>query len=185
MNSSKISLQKCEFQIFLHLFLHHNHNVLECEAYFFNEEQPLAFPKIGKSTVVFGQFIPIHSISPCFPVPYSSLLISSHNKVYQSLALLVRWADHVLLHGIQSDAVKPKLEVSSSSSSSPVLPSVSSLEEVAALVQDAVKDLVQIAVEKLKEGDSIYGNKKQRQTSSNSSTSSATVKPGVNDRNGR
>ena len=105
---------------------------------------------------------------------YSNLLISSHNKVYQSLALLVRWADHVLLHGIQSDAAKPKLDFSSSSpssSSSPtILPAVNSLEEVAALVQEAVKDLVQIAVEKLKEGDSIYGNKKQRQTSSSSSS---------------
>ena len=123
---------------------------------------------------------------------HSSRLISSHNKVYQSLALLVRWADHVLLHGIQSDAPKPHLEVPafSSSSSSPVLPSVSSLEEVAALVQDAVNDLVQIAVEKLKEGDSIYGNngKKHRQTSSSnsgSSSSSSGKSAGGNERNGR
>lgn len=69
------------------------------------------------------------SILPFFP---SSTLGSATNQVYQALAQLLKLCDDVLLHGDQSSALDTE-----------------NVTHIIGLVEDAVKNLVDLANEKI------------------------------------
>lgn len=84
------------------------------------------------ASVVLETVLAIHSaLQNHLTDEQSSLLVSSYNQVYQSLASLVKWADVVLIHG--EKAVDRD-----------------TLSEVVKTVRSAVKTLVDIVIEKLR-----------------------------------
>ncbi|XP_061148915.1 rap guanine nucleotide exchange factor 1b isoform X9 [Syngnathus typhle] len=76
-------------------------------------------------------------------IQHSSALSSCHNRVYQSLANLIRWADHVMLEGIDLDDKE----------------NVTSVTNVIKAVLDGVKELVRLTIEKQEQPSPTNPNK--------------------------
>ncbi|GAB6018402.1 Rap guanine nucleotide exchange factor (GEF) 1 [Chamberlinius hualienensis] len=84
------------------------------------------------ATVVLEMVLAIHTaLHNHLTDEQSSLLMSSYNQVYHSLANLVKWADVVLIHG-EKDLDK------------------ANLADVVTMVRSAVKSLVDVVMEKLR-----------------------------------
>ncbi|XP_061554339.1 rap guanine nucleotide exchange factor 1b isoform X6 [Phycodurus eques] len=76
-------------------------------------------------------------------IQHSSALSSCHNRVYQSLANLIRWADQVMLDGIDLDDKE----------------NVTSVTNVIKAVLDGVKELVKLTIEKQEQPSPTSPNK--------------------------
>ncbi|XP_049594785.1 rap guanine nucleotide exchange factor 1b isoform X4 [Syngnathus scovelli] len=76
-------------------------------------------------------------------IQHSSALSSCHNRVYQSLANLIRWADQVMLEGIDLDDKE----------------NVTSVTNVIKAVLDGVKELVRLKIEKQEQPSPTNPNK--------------------------
>ncbi|XP_077479025.1 rap guanine nucleotide exchange factor 1b isoform X3 [Stigmatopora argus] len=76
-------------------------------------------------------------------IQHSSALSSCHNRVYQSLANLIRWADQVMLDGIDLDDKD----------------NVTSVTNVIKAVLDGVKELVKLTIEKQEQPSPTGSNK--------------------------
>ncbi|XP_069370498.1 rap guanine nucleotide exchange factor 1b isoform X23 [Paralichthys olivaceus] len=76
-------------------------------------------------------------------VQHSSALSSCHNRVYQSLANLIRWADQVMLDGIDLEDKE----------------NVASVTSVIKAVLDGVKELVKLTIEKQEQPSPTTPNK--------------------------
>ncbi|XP_057674231.1 rap guanine nucleotide exchange factor 1b isoform X3 [Corythoichthys intestinalis] len=76
-------------------------------------------------------------------IQHSSALSSCHNRVYQSLANLIRWADQVMLDGIDLDDKE----------------NVTSVTNVIKAVLDGVKELVKLTIEKQEQPSPTGSNK--------------------------
>ncbi|XP_077592935.1 rap guanine nucleotide exchange factor 1b isoform X2 [Stigmatopora nigra] len=76
-------------------------------------------------------------------IQHSSALSSCHNRVYQSLANLIRWADQVMLDGIDLDDKD----------------NVTSVTNVIKAVLDGVKELVKLTIEKQEQPSPTASNK--------------------------
>ncbi|XP_070581688.1 rap guanine nucleotide exchange factor 1-like isoform X2 [Ptychodera flava] len=99
----------------------------------------------------------LSQLSICPYKEQSSTLMSSHNQVYQSLAKLIRWADKLLIHGLnENDSGK--------------------VDEVTSDVRNGIAELVKLSIQKLHDKEA---------KKSSSSQSSMTLKVDSNNRQHR
>ncbi|XP_026210147.1 rap guanine nucleotide exchange factor 1b isoform X1 [Anabas testudineus] len=84
----------------------------------------------GSASKVLEAILPLVQVEA--RIQHSSALSSCHNRVYQSLANLIRWADQVMLDGIDLEDKE----------------NVASVTSVIKAVLDGVKELVKLTIEK-------------------------------------
>uniref|UniRef100_A0A1A8R4X2 CRK SH3-binding GNRP n=3 Tax=Nothobranchius rachovii TaxID=451742 RepID=A0A1A8R4X2_9TELE len=84
----------------------------------------------GSASKVLEAILPLVQVEA--RIQHSSALSSCHSRVYQSLANLIRWADQVMLDGIDLDDQE----------------NVASVKNVIKAVLDGVKELVKLTIEK-------------------------------------
>ncbi|XP_055369271.1 rap guanine nucleotide exchange factor 1b isoform X5 [Betta splendens] len=84
----------------------------------------------GSASKVLEAILPLVQVD--LRIQHSSALSSCHNRVYQSLANLIRWADQVMLDGIDLEDKE----------------NVASVTSVIKAVLDGVKELVKLTIEK-------------------------------------
>uniref|UniRef100_G1PC22 CRK SH3-binding GNRP n=1 Tax=Myotis lucifugus TaxID=59463 RepID=G1PC22_MYOLU len=84
----------------------------------------------GSASKVLEAILPLVQSEPC--IQHSSALSSCYNRVYQSLANLIRWSDKVMLEGVNSEDKEM----------------VTTVKGVIKAVLDGVKELVRLTIEK-------------------------------------
>ncbi|XP_047661434.1 rap guanine nucleotide exchange factor 1b isoform X5 [Tachysurus fulvidraco] len=84
----------------------------------------------GSASKVLEAILPLMQVEA--RIQHSSAISSCHNRVYQSLANLIRWADQVMLEGIDLDDKE----------------TVATVTAVIKAVLDGVKELVKLTIEK-------------------------------------
>ncbi|XP_029371348.1 rap guanine nucleotide exchange factor 1b isoform X4 [Echeneis naucrates] len=95
----------------------------------------------GSASKVLEAILPLVQVEA--RVQHSSALSSCHNRVYQSLANLIRWADQVMLDGIDLEDKE----------------NVASVTSVIKAVLDGVKELVKLTIEKQEQPSPTTPNK--------------------------
>ncbi|XP_024918338.1 rap guanine nucleotide exchange factor 1b isoform X2 [Cynoglossus semilaevis] len=95
----------------------------------------------GSASKVLEAILPLVQVEA--RVQHSSALSSCHNRVYQSLANLIRWADQVMLDGIDLEDKE----------------NVASVTSVIKAVLDGVKELVKLTIEKQEQQSPTTPNK--------------------------
>ncbi|XP_068429530.1 rap guanine nucleotide exchange factor 1b isoform X10 [Clinocottus analis] len=95
----------------------------------------------GSASKVLEAILPLVQIEA--RIQHSSALSSCHNRVYQSLANLIRWADQVMLDGIDLEDKE----------------NVASVTSVIKAVLDGVKELVKLTIEKQEQPSPTSPNK--------------------------
>ncbi|XP_041667225.1 rap guanine nucleotide exchange factor 1b isoform X10 [Cheilinus undulatus] len=95
----------------------------------------------GSASKVLEAILPLVQVEA--RIQHSSALSSCHNRVYQSLANLIRWADQVMLDGIDLDDKE----------------NVASVTIVIKAVLDGVKELVKLTIEKQEQPSPTTPNK--------------------------
>ncbi|XP_041098843.1 rap guanine nucleotide exchange factor 1 isoform X16 [Polyodon spathula] len=84
----------------------------------------------GSASKVLEAILPLVQVEP--RIQHSSAVSSCHNRVYQSLANLIRWSDQVMLEGVNLDDKE----------------TVHAVTAVIKAVLDGVKELVKLTIEK-------------------------------------
>ncbi|KAM3599653.1 uncharacterized protein V6R79_009070 [Siganus canaliculatus] len=95
----------------------------------------------GSASKVLEAILPLVQVEA--RIQHSSALSSCHNRVYQSLANLIRWADQVMLDGIDLEDKE----------------NVASVTSVIKAVLDGVKELVKLTIEKQEQPSPTTPNK--------------------------
>ncbi|XP_068562776.1 rap guanine nucleotide exchange factor 1b isoform X8 [Cebidichthys violaceus] len=95
----------------------------------------------GSASKVLEAILPLVQVEA--RIQHSSALSSCHNRVYQSLANLIRWADQVMLDGIDLEDKE----------------NVASVTSVIKAVLDGVKELVKLTIEKQEQPSPTSPNK--------------------------
>ncbi|XP_019216523.1 rap guanine nucleotide exchange factor 1b isoform X7 [Oreochromis niloticus] len=95
----------------------------------------------GSASKVLEAILPLVQVEA--RIQHSSALSSCHSRVYQSLANLIRWADQVMLDGIDLDDKE----------------NVASVTNVIKAVLDGVKELVKLTIEKQEQPSPTTPNK--------------------------
>uniref|UniRef100_UPI0037E8484D rap guanine nucleotide exchange factor 1b isoform X3 n=1 Tax=Semicossyphus pulcher TaxID=241346 RepID=UPI0037E8484D len=95
----------------------------------------------GSASKVLEAILPLVQVE--VRIQHSSALSSCHNRVYQSLANLIRWADQVMLDGIDLEDKE----------------NVASVTNVIKAVLDGVKELVKLTIEKQEQPSPTTPNK--------------------------
>ncbi|XP_033979165.1 rap guanine nucleotide exchange factor 1b isoform X1 [Trematomus bernacchii] len=95
----------------------------------------------GSASKVLEAILPLVQVEA--RIQHSSALSSCHNRVYQSLANLIRWADQVMLDGIDLEDKE----------------NVASVTSVIKAVLDGVKELVRLTIEKQEQPSPTTPNK--------------------------
>ncbi|KAM6902409.1 rap guanine nucleotide exchange factor 1b [Xenentodon cancila] len=95
----------------------------------------------GSASKVLEAILPLVQVET--RIQHSSALTSCHSRVYQSLANLIRWADQVMLDGIDLDDKE----------------NVASVTSVIKAVLDGVKELVKLTIEKQEQPSPTTPNK--------------------------
>ncbi|XP_061912800.1 rap guanine nucleotide exchange factor 1b isoform X12 [Entelurus aequoreus] len=95
----------------------------------------------GSASKVLEAILPMVQVEA--RIQHSSALSSCHNRVYQSLANLIRWADQVMLDGIDLEDKE----------------NVTSVTNVIKAVLDGVKELVKLTIEKQEQPSPTSPNK--------------------------
>ncbi|XP_028457505.1 rap guanine nucleotide exchange factor 1b isoform X9 [Perca flavescens] len=108
----------------------------------------------GSASKVLEAILPLVQVEA--RIQHSSALSSCHNRVYQSLANLIRWADQVMLDGIDLEDKE----------------NVASVTSVIKAVLDGVKELVKLTIEKQEQPSPTTPNKPAPATTAESSVSS-------------
>ncbi|XP_047185505.1 rap guanine nucleotide exchange factor 1b isoform X4 [Scophthalmus maximus] len=108
----------------------------------------------GSASKVLEAILPLVQVEA--RVQHSSALSSCHNRVYQSLANLIRWADQVMLDGIDLEDKE----------------NVASVTSVIKAVLDGVKELVKLTIEKQEQPSPTTPNKPAPPTTTAESVSS-------------
>ncbi|XP_031173297.1 rap guanine nucleotide exchange factor 1b isoform X11 [Sander lucioperca] len=95
----------------------------------------------GSASKVLEAILPLVQVEA--RIQHSSALSSCHNRVYQSLANLIRWADQVMLDGVDLEDKE----------------NVASVTSVIKAVLDGVKELVKLTIEKQEQPSPTTPNK--------------------------
>ncbi|XP_028457506.1 rap guanine nucleotide exchange factor 1b isoform X10 [Perca flavescens] len=107
----------------------------------------------GSASKVLEAILPLVQVEA--RIQHSSALSSCHNRVYQSLANLIRWADQVMLDGIDLEDKE----------------NVASVTSVIKAVLDGVKELVKLTIEKQEQPSPTTPNKPAPATTAESVSS--------------
>lgn len=112
--------------------LHHVRQLANALRYFQDVVEKNTLEMLpGSASVVLETVLAIHSVLRKYLVnEQSTLLLSATNQVYQSLANLIRWSDNVLLYNDKA-------------------PNKETVQDIVRNVQEAIKTLVQLCVDRL------------------------------------
>uniref|UniRef100_A0A3Q3VW65 CRK SH3-binding GNRP n=1 Tax=Mola mola TaxID=94237 RepID=A0A3Q3VW65_MOLML len=113
----------------------------------------------GSASKVLEAILPLVQVEA--RVQHSSALSSCHNRVYQSLANLIRWADQVMLDGIDLEDKE----------------NVTSVTSVIKAVLDGVKELVKLTIEKQEQPSPTSPNKPAQPTTTTAESNTSSEMP--------